>query len=372
MDHTFPRLKFLVTTISQEVLCDDGKTKEASELLVQEQKELAQKGGLGDDYITLTTLSLFSTCQHLMLKNEKRFAMQELAQHIKKKILNDKFKLYVKYNLLSKFIKTLAPDLISKEKRFFPFFNESSKEKSQGLWLPIETDLLDLDMTLSNGYVYNTIAPSWFSTSKKSLIPPMETNLLNCQKTSSPWLPSLLQSIMDVELQNIENEKKKKEGTSKKRAFDGKLKTKPSPNSAIRVQVYPDKNQQITLNRMFQGYRNIYNKLVKLTHEISKEEAYRLFNTNDGLTELRAKYIKKATIHAITNENEMYLRDLPYDLLDNAILDMVYNYKSNIAKIKAQQKRGVRHNKFTFSFKKFRDKQCIKVQTRYWATKERG
>ena len=53
---------------------------------------------------------------------------------------------------MQKLYQKLEADSISGEKDLSPFWNEYSQKISDVLWLPIQTDLLDLDLSLSNGY----------------------------------------------------------------------------------------------------------------------------------------------------------------------------------------------------------------------------
>jgi hypothetical protein len=57
----------------------------------------------------------------------------------------------------------LAQDSISSEKDLLPFWSVYCNEISNVLWLPTQTDSLDLDLSLSNGSAHTQNVNSWFS-----------------------------------------------------------------------------------------------------------------------------------------------------------------------------------------------------------------
>ncbi len=81
--------------------------------------------------------------------------MQELAAENSKTTYKGKSNSYKKNIQNTNLLQTSQADLTSKEKDLFPYWNEQLKEKSEKLWLPIETDLLALDLSLSSGLLQN-------------------------------------------------------------------------------------------------------------------------------------------------------------------------------------------------------------------------
>lgn len=89
--------------------------------------------------------------------------------------------------------KTLHLDLTSEEKVCKPYWNSSCEEISSKLWLPVKTDLPDLELTSSSSLSSSMVESSWFS--KKIWQIPTQSS----QPTFSPYcITSHLRCTGDV------------------------------------------------------------------------------------------------------------------------------------------------------------------------------
>lgn len=97
--------------------------------------------------------------------------------------------------------KKSAQDSTTKEKTFFPFWNESCQEISNKLWSHIKTDSPDSGLSLSVGCVNKIIQNSWFSTERTCL------QKENSLKISLPLSTSLAANSTDSESTKIKSKK---------------------------------------------------------------------------------------------------------------------------------------------------------------------
>lgn len=97
-------------------------------------------------------------------KQGKESAIAASQQEIKKMTCPDKSNSSNQSFLNLKLSRTLGLGLTSKERGFSAYSTERLKAISQQLWLPIETDLHDLDLSSSSGSLPNLTSNSWFST----------------------------------------------------------------------------------------------------------------------------------------------------------------------------------------------------------------
>lgn len=99
-------------------------------------------------------------------KTELALFTQELAATSNEKTLKDKQTTCKAFTQKAKSSKKSDLDLTTTEKNLKPFWNKSCQVMSNGLWSDIKTDLLDLDLSCSSGFVNSTIQNSWFATSQ--------------------------------------------------------------------------------------------------------------------------------------------------------------------------------------------------------------
>lgn len=259
--------------------------------------------------------------------------MQESVATIKNKILKGRLKFLKTSSQTQHLSKTLHLDSIGTDQALIPFWSKSTMEMSKQLWLPTKTECVDLDCSLWNGSSKNLMLNSWFSTR----IMNSKTQLQNYQKIYFQSLQSLLPKIMDLEQESIEEKEKK---PKKKK----KSKKKPA-EKAIKIRIYPTKEQKITLKEWFGVTRFIYNKCL---YEINQNKDKKL-----TLKELRKRVINNDNY----KEKDQWMLKYEYDLRDEALQDLLKNIKSNLEKGK----------KFEIKYKRKKDKEnSISVLSKKW------
>jgi putative transposase len=328
--------------------------------------------------------------QNLSQMKKSQLPTQESVLIIKKQIYNDKL-IYSKKNIQTQeSSKTLVLDSIGTDKDLKPFWNSLTQKLSQNLWLPTETDCVDLDSSSWNGSSKKLLLNSWFSVT-------VQTNPQiyqeTYQMTFSQLLQSLLQKTMESEQLNTENkeqsQKNKKEiqklmkeltetceekktrhqnnneyqkrktkqiMDTEKRLFKNKLKCqklgidytepelKDNAGKAYKIKVYPDKTQKQILKEWFGVRRWVYNNcLDKINSKTVKPT----------LSELRKHVINNCNFE----EKNQWMLNYEYDLRDEAVRDLLKNIKSN-------KEKGVSF-KLKYISKNF-NTQSISVLSKKW------
>jgi putative transposase len=258
------------------------------------------------------------------LTKELPCVMPESVQITKKKTSKGKSKSSVKPIQIPKSSKILVQGLTGKDKVLEPFWKESVKEMSRKLWLPTRTECVDLDMNSLNGFYKKTIQNSWFSTRVLT----SKTSLGNSQMTYLQSLQSLLPKTTD----------------------SGQLNTKETEKNlkVIKIQIYPSKYQRKTLKEWYGVQRFIYNRCL---YEI------RVNKVSPNLKDLREKVVMNKNY---ISENKWML-DYNFDLRDEALRDLLFNYKSNFEKSKKTKKA------FKIQYKKKKNlSESLSVLGKYW------
>lgn len=269
---------------------------------------------------------------------KSRSVTQELVVTTKNKILKGKLKFLKENTQTEKLSKTLDLVSIGTDQALTQFWSKSTMGMSKQLWSPTKTECVDLDYSLWNGSSKNLMLNSWFSTR----IMNSKTHLQSSQKIYFQSLQSLLPKIMALEQENIEEKEKKPK--KKKRL----KKKKKQAEKAIKIRIYPTKDQKITLKEWFGVTRFIYNKCL---YEMNKNKDKKL-----TLKELRKRIINNDNY----KEKDQWMLKYEYDLRDEALQDLLKNIKSNLEK----------GNKFEIKYKRKKDKEnSISVLAKKWNKK---
>ena len=158
------------------------------------------------------------------------FAMPELAVATNQTICLDKEITFKDSTRQPRLLQISAADSTSKEKVFYPYWNELCEAISSQLLLPTKTDSQDSDSTLFDGWLSATVDKSWFSINLHTL------RNKNLCPIFSPSLQSSVQELMDSE--DIVTKSKK-------------------------IRLFLSKNQEKTIKRWFGVARFCYNKTIE-------------------------------------------------------------------------------------------------------------
>jgi len=217
--------------------------------------------------------------------------------------------------LITTWLQTLAQELIGKEKVLKPFWTKQCTEISQKLWLPTETDSVDLHSNFWNGSSQDLELNSWFSVKAK-------TNLLitNSQTTFSPLFMSI--PVEEWEQEDI-------------------LRTR-------KVRFYPTTEQRKTLRQWMGARRYVYNKVL---HKIKNEKE------EVNSISLRNKYVTYKSRDGIINPNvNSWENEVPSDIREEAVRDLVKNYNTAFANL-----RNNNINKFQMNYCNKKDNPSISI-----------
>ena len=298
--------------MSHLLLSEDGQEKEELNMMSPMQEDIS---------ITSMTPKTLDNLNHLNI-----LSMPESLQTNNNQTLTDKS------NSLPNITLTMSSSLISevestlKGEAFKPFWTNSSKEISEKLWLPIQTDFQDLDSSSLSGCLVNLMQNSHTSIKK--------TNQLNqrCYLTSWKSLQSLQPDTTVV-------------GNTK----------------MLKIRMIPSTPQKLLFNKCFQAYRFFYNKAI---HEINRryhEKLHYFRNLNHCILcsnpkhdntflcekhqknkipwklEITLPSIRKAIMKSdkeIKAENDpknMWQLEIPYDTRQLAIKDAIGAYTSALS-----------------------------------------
>ena len=227
-----------------------------------------------------------------------------------------------------------------------PFWTTYVQALSAKLWSPTETDSLEAAWSSWSGSSNTTAQRSWFSTrwwaagtTPASLVTTYSTSLL------SSWLATTEGGPPQIANDGGHPPSSKRAKTTKKAATV----EKPSAGKARRIRVYPNQRQEQLLQQWFGAARRTYNKCL----ELAKED--------------REKRTKKSLRAAVVHNDSPWVAanpwaaDVPYDVRDAAMLDLLNAYASNFAK----RKKSPNHQMFELRFREAKaPQQTITVRSR--------
>lgn len=239
----------------------------------------------------------------LLLRRKKSFTV-ELARKNKKMTLTDKSIFSNLDTLYIQWLQILALELTGKDKVLKPFWTKRCLEISQRLWLPTETDCVDLDLNSSSSSLKNVKLNSLFSIER----------IVNLQGQTSPMISS--QSSMSTPV--------------KKWVEEDILRSK-------KVRLYPTQNQREILKKWIGTTRYVYNRGLAYLKE-NKEEKH-------NFQSLRNKFVTKKD-NPIVADWEI---ETPKDIRAGGLQDLDIAYKSAFSNLK---KGNILHFDLSFRQKK--------------------
>jgi len=257
-------------------------------------------------------------------KNKKSVTVESHLKD-KKMTLPDKSNSCNQVTQTTQSSQTLDQASTSEGKVSTPFWSWLAKDLSPKLWLPIETDSVDLPSNSLKGSFNLMESNSWFS--MKVWTP---QDKVNWQKTCCPSL-----TFSTPELTASGNTPKKRNRLRKS--------NKPIANKSRRIRLFPNSETFSKLKQWFGCVRKTYNMSLE---SINKKES------KINIIELRKKFINA---ESIPNDCK-YLLDTPKHVRDGAIEDLVSAFQSNFTK-----KQKDPEFKFDVKFRSKKDDQSIKI-----------
>ncbi len=183
---------------------------------------------------------------------------------------------------------------ISRERGSRGFWKECSKEISQRLWLPKETDSQDLDTHYLSGFSNSTVHSSFVIKKKMK-----ENRRMNCQRTS--WLSSrcLPPATMEEEITG-----------------------KNEIQYCRKVRFYPHKEFKILSEKCFGSTRYLWNKALDKIKE-GKITKY------SHISLRKAILVSDKELTKEENKHEEWLKEIPYDTRQLILKQLASNFSTN-------------------------------------------
>lgn len=263
----------------------------------------------------------------------------------KKKISNDKSKISEKSTLNINSSKTSVAASTFTEKDLLPYWNKYTKEMSKKLWLPTKTGSQELVSNSLNGSFESLAQNSWFSTKR---IEPR--NMTTFKKTSCQLLPTLWPKTTENDPQKIEEEDKPKEEETEKKEIKNKIASKEPAGKSRHSKLYPNKEEKDILLQWFGGARWTYNQC---NYESKERKVKR-----------NKKDLRAVALNSDAPNLPSWLKEIPYDIRDEGMNDLLKAYKSNFAK-------GSNH-RFDIKYRsKKAPQESIVIHAKHWK-REKG
>lgn len=219
-----------------------------------------------------------------------------------------------------KLSKTLDQESILREEASSPFWTTSLQEEYKKLWLPTETDFLDLDSTCSNTSLKGLKLP-W----KYCQIQTSKSLSTSWQKTSYRSLQFSQPAIMGPDL------------------MKQTIKTR-------KIRIYPTKQQVVVLNKCLGASRFFYNKAVDVINQTGTK----------GTKILNLKVLRPLIMASDSKvqDDMIWQKEVPYDTRQAAIADAITAFKSCLTN---KRNGNIDHFKVGFRSKKHQTTQVFKV-----------
>jgi len=310
---------------------------EPSEIGIEMEESKLSELPVENVFTNIPRSSICSDVLPLMLLpplKEQRFATPELAPIINDPTSNAKSKILGKRIRTTKSSPMLEVDSTIRERTFWPFWTESSKEISKLLSLHTETDCADLDSSLWNTSLRNTGLNSWFSVKMKK---PLVMEQMNLPQTFFRSSLSLSQSITESVQRKIEGAESVKKPKKKKLKEEMKVNLSVSnkdnqrkekepllPLKSIKIRIYPSPKQKKMISQWMGAARWTYNAC---------RNAIENKTVPCNRKKLRDAFVTKSSKVLDASVNP-WLFDTPYDIRDYALTDLLQAYDTNFKKEK--------------------------------------
>jgi putative transposase len=133
------------------------------------------------------------------------------------------------------------------------------------------------------------------------------------------------------------------------------VKKKTDELNSIKLRIYPTKEQQGILSKWFGATRFIYNRCLHYINSERDKSGYKYSEVADPKN-LRSKFINNSNYE---NENT-WMKEINYDVRDEAMRDLRDNFKSNFAK----------KEYFKLKYKTRKSKISVSVLAKHWTCKK--
>ena len=276
-----------------------------------------------------TNSNLFPSTKHQKIE-QKRSAIAECPRQSRKQTLITKSNTCKNNSQNTESSKILEVGSTLSDPDCKPYWGLQSKVASKNLWLPQETDSLDLESNSSYGSSKNNKSKSWFYQNQKTKKLPQKNE----------WYKTFLQSYMSsiARCKEEDDTKEKEKGLNKlARTRNGFVRT-------VKFQLDPKQWQKEILNRWIGTSRFVYNQTVKAVENKEIKPS--------------VKEVKKYTTSDDMYSKHPWLKEVPYNLRGDASIEAAAAYKTNFKKL---AKGSQTHFKIRYR-KKSVQKQTIKIQ----------
>jgi len=314
---------------SHQLHFEDGvKTDQLNVLECQEDQDFTVSNQFNID--------LESKVRNHCRKRKRECVTQGSQVQSSKKTSKGKFKSSKSNIQPTKSSLTLDPASTSNERVLQPFWNECTKDWSAKLSSCTKTGCVDMELKSSNLSLRKLARNSWFTVKATSMPPPKRSS----PKISSPLSTSLWQRITDFDRQKTAvGAKGKRSRNTKQSTSSTKKQSKQVAEKCRRIRVFPTQVQKSVLKKWFGTVRWTYNQAV------SQIKLNRKSHTKTTIKELRTQYCNRPALKAKGCD---WAFDVPYDVRDEALRDLVKGVKSNFA---------AKRSHFSFRYRSRKDRQ---------------
>lgn len=174
------------------------------------------------------------------------FAMPALAQGINRTTCLGSEITFTGSTRKPKLSPTLEVVSTSKEKGYFPYWNELCEAISSQLLLPTKTDSLDLDLTLFDGWLNETVGKSWFS---------INLHTLRNKNLSPIFSRSLLSSVQEL------------------------MVSEDTVTKSRKIRLFLSKDQERLIEKWFGVARFCYNKTIEYLRQTGTKADWKAIKT---------------------------------------------------------------------------------------------
>lgn len=240
-----------------------------------------------------TSINTSEKIQIFLLKNKKlkKYVIVEFQRLIRKVILKDKSISYKKGIQNTRSFQILVLELILKGEELKPFWNSQIADYSRKLWLPTETDYVELDTTYLSGYLNKTELNS------SSSMTNLEHQIKSLPTTLSKSSTFLVPEVMDQEV----------------------IKTR-------KIKLFPTKQQIYFLKQLIGGYRYTYNQTIKYIND--NPPTFKIVNDKKIYDLPNGRKMRNIIVKDIKHDSWFY--KLPNHFLNEAVEEACFNFNQNI------------------------------------------